>query len=111
MKEKLWGLFLLMFILISVNSTILGADLDAKTIINKMKEALELGISCTKKVVFTLKDDHGQVTNAWIAREGCKKFVDGKRTLLVMLEPDGVKGVSLLIGERKDRTSVKWLCP
>ena len=108
MKEKLVCLALLMVIFISSNTTTVAADFDVKTIINKMKEALEPEISCTRKVVFTLKDDHGQVTNTWVAREGRKKLTDGKRTLLVILEPDEVKGVTMLIWERKDRTNVKW---
>jgi hypothetical protein len=109
MKEKLVWLALPVFIFIVLNSTTMAADFDATTIINKMKEALEPEISCTRKVVFTLKDDHGQVTNTWVAREGRKKLPDGKRSLLIMLEPNGVKGVAFLVWERKDRTSVKWL--
>ena len=109
MKEKIVCLVFFMFIFISLNPNSRAANLDAKTIISKTIEALEPEISCTRKVVFTLKDDHGQVTNTWIAREGRKKLADGKRSLLVMLEPDDVKGVTMLVWERKDRMSFMWL--
>ena len=109
MRERLVCLVLLMFIFISLNATVLATDFDAKTIINKMKEALEPEVSCTRKVVFTLKNDRGQVTSTWVAREGRKKLADGKRTLLVMLEPDEVKGTTLLMGELNDKASVQWI--
>jgi len=109
MKEKIVCLVFLMFIFLALDSSAVAVDLDAKTIINKMKEALEPEISCTRKVVFTLKDDQGQMTNTWVAREGRKKLPDGKRTLLVMLEPDEIKGITTLMWEQDDKTDVQWV--
>jgi outer membrane lipoprotein-sorting protein len=108
MKEKLVCLALFVVIFISLNFPTLAVDLDANTIISKMKEALEPEISCTRKLVFTIKDDQNKVTNTWVAREGRKKLADGKRTLLVMLEPDEVKGISTLMWEQNDKTDVRW---
>jgi len=91
MKSRTARMALTILISSLLISPVWAADLDAKGIINKMKEALEPEISCTKDVVFTLRD-HDKVTATWGAREGRKKLADGKRTLLVMLEPNEVKG-------------------
>lgn len=85
-----------------------AADLDVETIINNMKSAFEPEISSTRTLVFTIKD-HGRVTNTMTAREGRKKLPDGKRTLLVMIEPAEVKGLSRLTWERHDGINWQWV--
>ncbi|SPD76396.1 conserved hypothetical protein [uncultured Desulfobacterium sp.] len=95
-------------ILLLLNSPIRATDMGADTIMHEMKEALEPGISCTRKMVFTLKN-HDKITNTWIAREARKKLADGKMMLFVILEPDEAKGVARLVCERENRTSIEWM--
>jgi hypothetical protein len=44
----------------------------------------------------------------WVAGEARKQLADGKRTLLVMLEPADVRGNTLLIAEQDGRVNIMW---
>ncbi len=85
-----------------------GAELDAETVLNKMKAAFEPEMASTRTLSFFIKD-HGKVTNTWVAREARKALPDGKRTLLVMIKPDEVKGLARLVSERQNKTNFEWL--
>ena len=75
-------------------------------IVKKMKEVFEPVRPSTRKVVITITT--GGETIHWIAREAMKSFPDGKRMVLVLLEPKEVKGNAYIIWEPKDKTSVVW---
>lgn len=85
-----------------------GYALDATTVMKKMKEVLEPNLPTTRKVVITFRENNKEKVQ-WVAREGRKNSPDGKKSLLVLLEPETLKGAAYLIWEQDIETSMKWL--
>lgn len=75
-------------------------------VIKKMKEVFEPVRPSTRKVNITMTS--GGETIHWVAREAMKQFPDGKRLVMVMLEPNDVKGNAYVIWEPKDKPSAVW---
>jgi outer membrane lipoprotein-sorting protein len=101
-------LLLIVVMLVFANPSAFAESPDAKTIMQKVKEALEPADSRIQKIVISTTAATGQEVQ-WIAGEARKKLADGKRTLLVMLEPADIRGNSLLIGERERQADdVMW---
>ena len=75
-------------------------------VVNKMKEVFEPVHPSTRTVDIAMTD--GGETIHWVAREAMKQFPDGKRMVLVMLEPTEVKGNAYVIWEPKDKLSAVW---
>src|ERR1041385_1404438 len=69
-------------------------------IVKKMKEAFEPSSPSTRKVEITASDQNGE-QSTWIAHQAREQQADGKRTLLVMEEPENTRGDALLIRERQ----------
>lgn len=110
MKKKLFFTILLaaVFFTLQILTASHAADPDAKTILNKMKAAIEPEIASTRTLTFLIKD-HDKVTTSWMAREARKALPDGKRTLLVMIEPLEVKGLARLVWEREGDINIQWV--
>jgi hypothetical protein len=68
----------------------------------KMKDAFRPGHSCLRRLVVSTKDQYGRKAE-YIAGEAYKTFPDGKRMVLVMLEPKDVKGTTYLFSEQENR--------
>lgn len=86
---------------------------EAGSVLGRMKELLEPEGPSLRRIVLKVisKSPYtGKVeTVEKVAGMAVKDFPDGKRMLLVMLEPDDVKGMAFLIRERKDQTDVMWV--
>jgi outer membrane lipoprotein-sorting protein len=76
-------------------------------IVKKMKEAFEPARPSTRKVVITTSAEGETVQ--WIARDARKQFADGKRMVMVLLEPADVKGNAYLVWEPKEKPSAVWI--
>ncbi len=85
-----------------------AAPPDAVEVIQRMKDALEPSRPSTRKVVFLVKGPQGEETQ-WVAGKAFKPLADGKRTLIVLLEPEDLKGTALLIWERAGEADARWL--
>lgn len=85
---------------------------DAASVVRQMKEVLEPEGPSLRRIDLTVKNrsayTEGYETVEKVAALAVKNFPDGKRMLLVMLEPDDVKGMAFLLQERKDQTDVMW---
>src|SRR5215204_3985497 len=75
-------------------------------VVKTMKEVFEPVRPSTRQVEITMTA--GGETNHWVAREAMKQFPDGKRMVMVMLEPNEVKGNAYIIWEPKDKPSAVW---
>jgi outer membrane lipoprotein-sorting protein len=75
-------------------------------VVKKMKEVFEPVRPSTRTVDITMTE--GGETIHWVAREAMKQFPDGKRMVMVMVEPAEVKGNAYLIWEPTDKPSVVW---
>jgi outer membrane lipoprotein-sorting protein len=97
-----------LFAVLALTSSAVAGPPDAATIAQKMKAALEPDHSSTRNVIMLI---HSQgETVQWTARQARKNVADHKRNLTVLEEPADVKGVAVLVEERKDRdTSEQWV--
>jgi len=82
------------------------AEESVQDIVKHMKEVFEPVRPSVRKVDITMTAE-GETIH-WAAREALKKFPDGKRMVMVMLEPSEVKGNAYLIWEPKDKFSAVW---
>lgn len=80
----------------------------AMKIIKDMKEVFEPEQPCVRKIDLSVSGEPALETH-WTARKASRTFPEGKRTLLVMLEPRDVRGNGLIIEEHKDKSAVKWV--
>lgn len=80
-------------------------------IVKKMKEIFEPAKPSTRKVVISVTS-MGE-TVQWVAREARKQSPDGKRMVIVLLEPADLKGNAFLAWEPTDPTkhSTVWVYP
>ena len=76
-------------------------------IVKKMKEVFEPIRSSTAQVDLTMST--GGETIHWVARTARKEFPDGKKMVMVLLEPAEVKGNAYVMWEPKDnQPSAVW---
>jgi len=109
MKKKV--LFILMMIFITATANANAGTPNGAAIMKKAEDALLAWRSGTRKLVITVKD-RSKVTSVLVARNAYKDFSDGRRALLVMLEPEAIKGSAHLFWRRTDKTTAEWVyCP
>lgn len=77
-------------------------------LLSKMKNAFEPSMTSTRIVTITLKS-HGAVTSQWVAQEARKTLSDGKKSLLVIFQPECMKGVARLISEKDGTTNAEFI--
>jgi len=75
-------------------------------VVKQMKEVFEPVRPSTRQVEIMMTS--GGETTHWVARQAMKQFPDGKRMVMVMLEPNEVKGNAYIIWEPKDKPSAVW---
>ena len=80
---------------------------DVMTIMKKTKEVFEPMRPSKRKMIITVKSK-GETVQL-VAGQALKKFPDGKRMLMVMLEPADIKGMAYLVCERKDKPD-RYVC-
>jgi outer membrane lipoprotein-sorting protein len=90
---------------VSAPSRVMAQD-PVMDVVTKMKEAFEPVRPSIRKVDITTTS--GGETIHWVAREAIKQFPDGKRMVMVMMEPNEVKGNAYIIWEPKDKSSAVW---
>jgi len=97
-----------LFTVLALAPAALAGPPDAATIVEKMKAALEPDHSSTRNVIMLIHSEGETVQ--WTARQAHKKVGDHKRILTVLEEPADVKGVAVLVEERKDQdTNEQWV--
>ena len=80
---------------------------DVIDILKQAKEVFEPSQPTLRKVVITLKSENA--TTKWIAAQAMKEFPDGRRMLLVTLEPEILKGTAYLVEERPGNADKMYL--
>src|ERR1043166_9873152 len=76
---------------------------DVTTIMRQMKEVFEPVRPSTRKVVISM-DAEGEKIQ-WVAGQARKELPDGKRMVMVMLEPQSVRGIAYVVAEPKNKPS------
>lgn len=75
--------------------------------VTKMKDAFEPTRSSLRRLVVSLTNEEGEKTQ-YIAGYAYKKFPDGKRMVMIMLEPKDIRGFTYLFWERENRPAM-WI--
>lgn len=78
-------------------------------IVEQMKAAFEPVRPSLRKMVITVSSDKGHDHARWTAGVARKQMADGKRNLIVILEPDSMSRNALLVQERGDQEDTMWL--
>jgi hypothetical protein len=68
---------------------------DARTIVERMKTALEPARSSTRKLTIVVSE-RGADSAQWVAGQARRRVGDANRMLTAMLAPEGVRGVAFL---------------
>jgi hypothetical protein len=85
-----------------------NAAQDVVNIMNQTKEIFEPTRPCMRKIVISTSE-HGEKGQDLIAGQVVKQFPDGKCMLMVILEPEDVKGTAFLIQERENKPTVMMI--
>lgn len=107
MMKKTGVLFLAMLIVLAVPIAQAGPP-DVSIISKKSMDALDAGRQGSTKVAITVKEGN-QVTSEWGARMAHKEFQDGRRALLVILEPESLKGNAYLFWKPENKPLMEWV--
>lgn len=105
---KKTSLFVLVLALITAAATAYAGAPDVTTIIKKSDEAINSMLAGTRKMTMTLKDGK-DVTSEWVARRAYRLFDDGKRELMIFLEPDYLKGNAYMYFKPLDKPVTEWV--
>ncbi len=84
-----------------------SAPLNGMVCITKMKDVFEPSHSTLRRVVISTTDGFGEKVQ-FTAGQAYKKFPDGKKMVLTMLEPEGIKGMTYLFWDRKNQANM-WV--
>ncbi|HJY84246.1 MAG TPA: outer membrane lipoprotein-sorting protein [Candidatus Binatia bacterium] len=87
-------------------AVVAAAPPDVMTIVRQMKEVFEPARPSTRKVVISMSAEGEKIQ--WVAGQARKEFPDGKRMVMVMLDPPGVRGMAYLIAEPKNKPTRIW---
>jgi len=90
---------------VSAPSRVMAQD-PVMDIVKQMKEVFEPVRPNVRKVDITMTSD-GETVH-WVARQAMKPFPDGKRMVMVLMEPTDVKGNAYIIWEPKEKPSAVW---
>jgi len=81
---------------------------DASLIMQKSASSLNAAVKGTRKMVIIVKDGD-KISSEWTARKVSKDFDDGKRALMVLLEPEALKGSAYLFWQPKNEPIMEWI--
>ncbi len=81
---------------------------DVSVIMQKSASALNAAVKGTRKMVIIVKDGE-KITSEWTARKVSKDFDDGKHALMVLLEPETLRGSAYLFWQPKDKPIMEWI--
>src|SRR5215813_6840639 len=96
----------LAFLLALVPGEVLAVPPDIMTLVKQMKEVFEPARPSTRKVEIATSAAGEKVR--WTAGEARKALPEGKRMVLVLLAPEGVKGMAYMIAEPQNKPSRMW---
>ena len=100
--------FLMLLVIVGLPVAATATPPSADVIVRKMRGAFEPQRPSIRKMVISVSAPNGSDTQ-WVAIKAQKSLADGKRTLLVLLDPPGEKGKALLIGEQARQSDAMWV--
>ncbi|MBU1056358.1 MAG: outer membrane lipoprotein-sorting protein [Proteobacteria bacterium] len=104
--KKVYLLLVVMLILL-VSAPLNAETPDVNAIIEKVKKSWDVR-PVSFKTTIIVKDGE-RVTGEMVAGAAHKRFPDGRRLLIVILEPESMKGVSYLLNGYDTKQSEQWM--
>lgn len=98
------------FLMLSITSYVHAAAPNVETIINKMKNAHDAALDMAQQIEIHIQTDDKAHTK-WIAGKAHKVLPSGKHVLIVLLEPDLLRGFGYLLKEKDNMTVDRWVYP
>lgn len=107
--KKIWIIFSVTLCL-AMTSPVYAETPAVMDIITKMKKVQESALEMAQKIDIVIKNDD-EVVSRLMAGKAQKRLPTGKHVLLVILEPDMLKGFAYLYKEKDDMTVDRWIYP
>ena len=79
-----------------------------ESVVDKVEDAINAGQSGSRKLAFIVKEGQ-QITGEWIARAAYKKFNGETRALMVILEPENLKGTGHIFFKEGSKAAKQWV--
>ncbi len=98
-----------MLVGVVANTAAAATPPDVMAVANQMKTVFAPVRPSLRKIVITVRNDKGDEQARWVASVAHKQLSDGKRNLIVLLEPESMQSNALLIWERGDQEDTMWL--
>jgi outer membrane lipoprotein-sorting protein len=98
----------LMMIFMIVPMSALAETVDVMTIIKKCQKAIDNAQAGSRKVSFTVKDGE-RITGEWVAKAAYKKFNGEARSLMVIVDPDNLKGTGHVFWKDISNKISQWV--
>jgi hypothetical protein len=103
-------IFLAVVLLVGVlANTAAATPPNAITIVDQLQTVFAPVRPSLRQMVITVRNDEGDEQVRWTAGMARKQLSDGPRTLIVLLEPEGLQNNALLIGHRGDGEATLWI--
>lgn len=106
MKKICVMAFIMTFMIVPI--PVLAEVLDVETIINNVEKAIDNAQAGSRKMSFTVKDGE-RITGGWVARGAYKKFNGENRSLMVIVEPESLKGTGHVFWKENPKTISQWV--
>jgi outer membrane lipoprotein-sorting protein len=81
----------------------------AESLLQKMKAALEPAKASTRTMTFQVYSKRFNETTQIVVRQARKTSPDGARCVTVVMSPETLKGVAMLVAERKGKASLQYV--
>ena len=79
-----------------------------ESVVDRVENAIHAGQSGSRKLAFIVKEGQ-QITGEWIARAAYKKFNGETRALMVILEPENLKGTGHIFCKEDSKPASQWV--
>jgi hypothetical protein len=104
MRDTMGTLLAVLISIVFTLTSAIAAPPDVITIMKQTKEVLEPVRPSARKVIISVDYKEGKME--WTATQARKNFPDGKRMLMVMLEPEDIRGLAALYREPENKPGV-----
>lgn len=105
---KNFRIFSLITLFLAIASTGYSDDKDVMTIVAKMKAVNESALEMAQKLEILISSNN-KVDSKLLAGKAQKLISGGKNVIIVMLEPDSIKGYAYMYKEKDDMTVDRWI--
>jgi outer membrane lipoprotein-sorting protein len=108
LSRRSWAWTSLLPLLLVLSAAAAPTKPTPEAVLERMKAALEPAKASTRTITITVHSASFNENTEIVAREARKYSADGGRSVTVVIEPESLKGVTLLVREEKGKPNVKY---